>query len=386
MIDFDFIKDCCGCGACVDACPKRCINMVRSPYGYLVASVNKGECVSCNVCERVCPTMNTPRRVCNSHRVYSAFNRCAEIRDAGSSGSIFYLLATTIIRKGGVVYGAAFDNRLQLKHTKAESEEELWPLLKSKYIQSNTIGVFAQVKQDLNGGKTILFVGTPCQVSALYNYIPEKQKNNLYLVDFICHGVPAQELFDRSIANYERHHKCHINKFMFRVKGKRHSKYYQINYTDESGNKGQESGPYFDNPYYCSYSLYNCFRQSCYRCKHATVDRVSDITLADFWGINRLKPSVTDIEKGYSMLIMNSDKGETLFNSVKNNVIYEEFKLRDAIDNNYSYTNVTNDSWMSKAFRWAYSHLPYRVVERIFCSKYLSYSKRIIDKISKYIG
>lgn len=385
MIDFDFIRECCGCGVCVDACPKDCITLVRSPYGYLIPSVNKAECVDCNLCNKVCPTLNTPRRFYDSHRVFSAWNKNPKIRDAGSSGSIFYLLASHIISKGGVVFGAAFDDALQLRHMRADREEALWPLLKSKYIQSNTVGIFDRVKQDVVLGKTVLFVGTPCQTNALYNYIPEKYRINLYIIDFICHGVPSQELFNRSIKSYEKRNKCHVDKFTFRVKGRRHSKYYKIEYVDENGVRKEERGEYANYPYYCGYMLYHCFRQSCYRCKFVGVDRVSDLTMADFWGINKLNPSVKDVEKGYSMLIENSEKGRTLLDEIKDEIIYDKYDLKDAIENNLSYTKVTEDTLMSKAFRWSYRKIPYPVVEVLFFSKWLSYLIRGMRKVKGYL-
>ena len=384
MIDFDFIKDCCGCGVCVDACPKKCIEMVRSPYGYLIPSVNKEECINCNTCENVCPTIYTPRRIYDSHHVYSAFNKNSEIRKAGSSGSIFYPLATNIMNKDGVVFGAAFDDALQLLHTSAENEEELRPLLKSKYIQSNTVGVFSKVKQVLSEGRKVLFVGTPCQTSALCNYIPAKSKDSLNMIDFICHGVPSQELFNRAIQRYEQRNKCHVRKYTFRVKGERHSKYYQIEFTDQKGNQGIENGEYSSNPYYCGYHLYHCFRQSCYKCKHIGVNRVSDLTIADFWGINKLNPTIKDLREGYSMVITNSNKGESLLKEISDNIISEEYTLDDAIKNNYSYTKTIDTHLMGKAFRFSYRHLPYFLVEAFFLSRWLSYYKRGTNKINMF--
>ena len=385
MIDFDFIKECCGCGVCVDSCPKECIKMVRSPYGYLIPSVNMDECIKCNLCNKNCPTLNTPRKKIDNHQVYSAFNRKPEIREKGSSGSVFYLLAAEILDKNGIVYGAAFDEKLRLQHMKVETRQDLWPLLKSKYIQSNTVGVFRKIKKDLLNEKTVLFVGSPCQSSALYNFIPDKLKANLFIVDFICHGVPAQELFDRSITSYEKRKKCHVDKFMFRVKGKRHSRYYQIDYTDKNGNKCIERGDYSNYPYYSGYYLYHCFRQSCYRCKYVGMERVSDLTIADFWGITILNQSVRDEKKGYSMVIENSEKGKILFDTIKESLVWEQYSIEDAVRSNSCYTKSAKDTYMGKSFRWSYKHLPYSVVEKLFFSKWLSYLNRGVDKIKRFL-
>ena len=359
--------------------------MMRSPYGYLITSTNKADCVNCNLCNKVCPILNTSHRSYDGHQVFSAYNKNQRIREAGSSGSVFYLLASKIIGKGGIVYGAAFDDALQLRHVRTDKEEELSPLLKSKYIQSSTVGVFNEVKQDIVQGRTVLFVGTPCQTTALYNFIPNKYKANLYVIDFICHGVPSQELFDRSIKSYEKRNKCHVERFTFRIKGRRHSKYYKIEYVDENGVKKEEWGEYANYPYYCGYMLYHCFRQSCYRCKFVGVDRVSDLTLADFWGINKLNPSVKDVEKGYSMLIENSERGRALLDEIKDEVICDKYDLKDAIENNLSYTKVTEDTFMSKAFRWSYRNLPYSVVEVLFFSRWLSYLMRGMRKAKGYL-
>ena len=384
MIDFDFIKECCGCGACVDSCPRQCIELVCSPYGYMIPKVNTDDCINCNKCERVCPILHAVKKESRDHLVFSAYNKAPQWRNAGSSGSVFCLLATSIIEKGGCVYGAAFDDSLTLKHTKAENAEALIPLLKSKYIQSETVGIFNQVQQDLSSGRTVLFVGTPCQTNALYGFVPERLRPNLYLVDFVCHGVPGQELFNKSIASFEKRKKCHVNHFSFRVKGKRHSKYYTMDYTDRSGMTKNETGDYSRFPYYRAYMLYHCFRQSCYRCKFVGLDRVSDLTLADFWGINKLDPSVKDQEKGYSMLILNSEKGKKLFDSIKDSIVYEHYGIEDAINNNYSYTKVTKDTWLSKSFRWSYKNLPFSVVEKVFFSMWLSYYKRGMGKLHKW--
>lgn len=381
MIDFDFTKECCGCGACVDTCPKACIKLKCSPYGYKIPEVNTDVCIGCNRCDKVCPVLNTPRRTGYEHKVYSAYNKNPNLRDAGSSGSVFYLFATSIINKGGVVYGAAFDDHLQLRHTKAYDDESLKPLLKSKYIQSNTCGVYNNVKQDLIDGRSVLFVGTPCQTNALFNYIPSKYKGNLYIIDFICHGVPGQELFDKSIKYYEKRNKCHVENFTFRVKGKKHSKYYNIDYTCKDGHKEKETGKFSDNPYYRGYMLYHCFRQSCYRCKHLGTDRISDLTIADFWGITKVNPKVTDIEKGYSMVIANSDKGQYLLEQIKDNIYIDEYSINDAIINNSAYTKTTQDTIISRLFRFSFKYLPYNVTEKVFMSHLLSIGIRITRKV-----
>ena len=157
MINFDFDKDCCGCFACVDVCPKQCITQTKNRYGFLVPEIDKSVCIDCHLCEKICPVLNPEMNVYAERKVFSAYNINEAIRAAGSSGSVFYTLAEYIIKSGGIVYGAAFGDHFQLRHTSAETLEELKPLLKSKYLQSNTKGVYNSVKAQLKTGRQVLF-------------------------------------------------------------------------------------------------------------------------------------------------------------------------------------------------------------------------------------
>ena len=197
MINFDFDKECCGCSACADVCPMSCITYVKNKHGFLVPKVEQILCVNCGLCTKVCPVIKPQTNQLNDIKVYSAYNKSAEIRTEGSSGSLFYTLAEDTINSGGIVYGAAFVENMKLRHISAESLYELKPLMKSKYLQSDVTGVYKQVKYNLGLGRRVLFVGTPCQCNALYKSLGSRPHDNLLLVDFICHGVPSQDLFDK---------------------------------------------------------------------------------------------------------------------------------------------------------------------------------------------
>lgn len=187
----DLLNDCCGCGSCIDTCHRSAIVLEKSIYGYKIPKVDLSLCIDCGKCVSVCPVLNNKTSSYENRKVYSAHAKDEKQRNSGSSGSVFYSLGKEIIERGGVVYGAFFDEKLQLRHKGVADLSELVPLMKSKYIQSDTIGIFNEIKSYLNQNRPVLFVGTPCQCSALNNIV--KDKTNLFVVDFICHGVPSQD-------------------------------------------------------------------------------------------------------------------------------------------------------------------------------------------------
>lgn len=387
MIDYDFNHDCCGCSACIDACPKLCIKQTTNKYGFIVPEVDKSVCIDCHICENVCPVLNPEKLEYRDHRLFSAINKNEELRAAGSSGSIFYLLAEKTIAEEGIVFGAAFDENLQLRHSYAEKIEELRPLLKSKYLQSNTRGIYKQVKDLLKTGRKVLFVGTPCQCNALYKFLGNNKPENLLLVDFICHGVPSQELFNKSLAHWEKKHNCKIKQFEFRHKTPQsiHSFYLQAIKRDLESSNIEHYGKYNQFPFYYGFKRYLTLRESCYKCKFAVVDRVSDITMADFWGIESYDSSISHIEfnKGISMLIINSKKGLDTFFKVSENTIIKEFPNSVAKKANSAYTAPAKVGLNHKWFLWSYRHLPYNMVEFNFFTEYGF--NVLLSKILKHI-
>lgn len=380
MISYDFNKDCCGCAVCVDACPKKCIKLGVNPYGFVVPEVDASVCVDCHLCEMICPVLNPARVEYDKRQMFSAKNKDEQQRSAGSSGSIFYLLAKYIIDEGGIVYGAAFDEDFQLRHRPAENIQQIPPLLRSKYLQSNTEGIYSEIRKRLKDGRKVLFVGTPCQCNALYNFLGKKKPVNLSLVDFICHGVPSQRLFDDAKAYWERKNKSRITKFEFRHKRPDcvHSFYLEAIDMD-SGESYSKCEKYDKYPFYNGFKRYICFRESCYHCAFAVQERVADITLADFWNIESVDPNV-DIEefnKGYSMIVTNSERGKDIFNKLSCNAVVKEFNVELAVTHNSAYTHPVKDSMGSKTFRFLYKNTCYPVIELLFFTKFY----RCVNKI-----
>lgn len=255
------------------------------------------------------------------------------------------------------MFGAIFDSDLKVRHSKAESISEILPLTKSKYIQSDTRGIYNSVCEYLKQGRKVMFVGTPCQTVALKQLIPAKYDDNLLLVDFICHGVPGQELFDKCINLYEHKHNRKVTNFTFRHKTPERIHGYRLEYVNNlTGKKAVETGASDDFPFYYGYLRYNIFRDACYKCDYLGIERVSDITLGDFWFLDRIR-NIQDFNKGYSMLIINSDKGQEYFSRMANggDITSEEFPLSTAVKLNYAYTKPTPLSIVHRFFKHDYS-------------------------------
>ena len=195
MIHIEKKSDCCGCSACVQKCPKQCISLVEDSEGFLYPEVVAAECVGCGLCEKVCPWTNRPEKL-QPKEVLAVKNRNDEERMDSSSGGVFVALARETISRGGVVFGAVFDGKWEVRHACAETLEDVRPMMGSKYVQSRVGDSYRQVERYLKEGREVLFVGSPCQVAGLHAYL-RKDYPNLLSVDFLCHGVPSPGVWRR---------------------------------------------------------------------------------------------------------------------------------------------------------------------------------------------
>lgn len=325
-------NECCGCKACGDVCSKNAITFALDKEGFFYPSVND-DCIDCGLCAKVCPAMNTFDGCDASEQGFvGCLDKDKNRRDSGSSGGIFGLLASEVILEGYEVYGAAFDEKLQLKHCIATTNDEIERLKKSKYLQSDCNGIYRKIKQKVKDGHRLMFVGTPCQCAALKHYLGQLS-SNVVIVDFACHGVPSQDLFDRCIHYYEKKNNCKVIGYSFRHKFKDgSSRNYQLTYK-KNGRIMQEQKAYYKEPFYCGFQKYITLRPSCYHCKFARPERLSDITLADFWGIEQVTKN-WDRTDNPSLVILNSQKGRQLFEKIIPDIEYFETTQEKAIKNN----------------------------------------------------
>jgi len=357
--------------------------------------VDTDKCIDCHKCEHTCPSLplsaplspsipfsthlspsiplsthlspSIPSLPLSTHQCHAAYHQNPNIRHHGSSGSIFYALASTIIAKGGIVYGASLDDNLQLKHTRATDIEGVKAQMKSKYIQSDTSGVYRKVINDLKNDKEVLFVGTPCQCQALHNLTPTNLRTKLLLADFVCHGVPSQSLFNQSIKQYEKDNNCKVINFSFREKTDKDLRNIGIDYITKDGIHHHVLTNPDTFPYCYGFFYHYTQRNSCYSCKMRTVNRSSDLTLADFWGIDKIKTDISDFQKGYSMIVTNTQKGADALTELKDCNIQEiENGLDFCIKRNHAYTKADTKSLMRTLFFWSLRNFGYKFAQKHF--------------------
>lgn len=319
---------CCGCHACFNICPKNAISMQEDEKGFLYPVINEERCINCNMCQKVCPVLNKNEELENKIKVYACYNKNLNERLKSSSGGIFILLAKEIINKKGVVFGASFDENFEVKHTYVENEKELKQFMGSKYTQSKIGNIYEEVKTFLDNGRYVLFTGTPCQIEGLMAYL-RKDYEKLYTQDIICHGVAAPKVWRKYLEYQKNKNKEEIKDISFRNKDYGWVSYRMkilFNTKIYSKDLGQDA--------YMQAFLKNiCLRESCYNCSFKKKNRLSDITLADYWGINKVHPQMND-NKGISLVLVNSTKGIELFNNIKEKILYKETDLDQAIKYN----------------------------------------------------
>ena len=298
-------KECTGCSACAHACPKNCINMVPDNYGFLYPHINDEICVNCGICEKNCPVLNkTEQENPINTNCYATKTNDETIRKQSSSGGIFSVIAEKVLENNGIVYGAAFDESFVVKHREISSINDLDLLRRSKYVQSDLNNSFSAVKEHLDDGKTIFFTGTPCQIEGLLSCL-RKPYDNLITMDFVCHGVPAPNVWEYYKTYLQKQYKSHIKNINFRDKslGWKNS---SVRFEFENDNI--YCNTYGNDPYMKAFLANMVLRESCYTCKFKSTKHKSDITVADYWGIDKIKPEIDD-DKGLSLVLTNTDKG-----------------------------------------------------------------------------
>lgn len=316
VVLFQNEQDCCGCSACINICPKQAITMQPDALGFVYPQIDATKCIQCGLCQRVCAFKKDYDRTENLGEplAYAARHRDILELKRSQSGAMFIALSDYVFALGGSVYGAGYTEHFRVVHKRAITKEERDEFRGSKYVQSDLSNIFAQVKQDLQSGLTVLFTGTPCQVAGLRSFLQlaHADMEKLILVDMVCHGVPSPFYWRDYLAYLEARQGSKIVTVKFRDKAS-----FGWNTGTATYRYAQDSTVYtYGNSFYQEL----LFRHSCSACPFANTVRPGDITIGDFWGWEKAVPNFYPDNKGTSLVLVNTYKGKEIFAAIQDSI------------------------------------------------------------------
>ena len=330
---------CTGCGACSNICPAGCIEMKEEDGGFIYPVIDQTKCLDCNACSGVCPVNTAPS--VHAADFYLGWHKDPEILAASSSGGLFSAFADLILAKGGAVAGVDMDCRTgDLRHILVERPEDLYKLRKSKYYQSFTADIYKSVGKLLKEGRYVLFSGTACQCAALKNYLGKRSEDDhLLMIDVLCHGVTSKKIVRSYLNGRENHYRKKIVSYSFRVKGNeggwQNGGGTQVKLEFADGSSVIENR--FRDTFFVGFNHNLILRESCYRCRFTGTDRVSDITLADFWGITTEEAPEEQLQKGVSAFSVNTERGKAALAEAEDAVYYRQTDPEKVVSNNLAF-------------------------------------------------
>lgn len=347
MIDTIKKVKCTGCNACSNICPEQCISMVADKDGFWYPKVDYTACTKCGLCIKTCPALNGVKTSnIENPNLYAAWSNDKDIVRNSSSGGLFSELAKWVLAANGYVVGAAFTKDHLVAHYMIDNIKDIGILQQSKYLQSDIGDMYTKVKQKLNQGSRVLFCGTSCQVGGLLNFL-KKDYANLIAVDFICGGVNSPKAYLSYLDMLKEKYKSDITKISFRDKDIDWISFNsRVEFKDKQIYKDVYTSDIFMNGF-IKYKLFT--RPCCFECDYRTLPRVADITLGDFWGIDKVDAAFENKE-GTSLIMINSKKGRGLFDSIKENIFHKQCTIDDALPGNPCIFHPTERIGNSKKF------------------------------------
>ena len=349
---------CCGCGACVDICRSGAVRMAVDREGFRYPIIDEAKCVDCESCVQVCPMKTQGREKGLPPQYFGVQAKEEKVRYASSSGGMFPVLAEYIFRQQGVVYGAAYDRHMRVVHREILAMEEMDSIKRTKYVQSSLKGIYRKIETRLKNGQWVLFCGTPCQAEGLRLYLKQPYPK-LILADLICYGVPSPGIWGDYVKYLEKKHGGKMTDFSFRDKRKGdngHTRAYVVN--------GKEyAGSLYGDTYCRMYFSNNMLRPSCHQCRFCSVERNSDLTIGDFWGIEKVKPEMDD-GMGTSLVILHTDKGREIWEEIRDRLSWFECGEEDAVQPRL--TSPTDAAKSRGFFHAFYRLLPFPLFQALY--------------------
>lgn len=348
---------CCGCGACGDICPVGAIHMVPDAEGFRYPEVDGKKCIHCGRCEQVCPIKG--EKAGRGENLYFGVQAKDEaLRRASSSGGMFPVLAEYVFRRQGVVYGAAFNEDMDVVHKEAWNQEELEALKKTKYVQSNPAGVYRGIQEHLKEDRWVLFCGTPCQAHALRLFL-KRPYPKLIVADLVCYGAPSPGVWASYVRYLERKSGGKMTQFCFRDKRNKDNGHVCAYVADGREQVHSLYGDVYCRMYFSNYII----RPSCHVCRYCTVDRDSDFTIGDFWGLEKVRPDMED-GMGTSVVILHTKAAREIWEQVKEELNWFACKEEDVLQPRLK--SPTAAARGRKRFMSLYKILPFPVFRNIF--------------------
>lgn len=384
MIQVNRKEDCCGCTACANVCNHNAIRMQPDSLGFLYPAVDKSLCINCGLCDSVCAFQNGYDKSLNLNTpfVYAVRHKDIKEVETSRSGAMFIAISDEILNNGGVVYGAGYKDHFKVAHKRAKTVNERNEFKGSKYVQSDLGNVFCQIKEDLKNGLTVLFSGTPCQTAGLKEFIGKRQRPSLVLVDIVCHGVPSPYIW---------------RDYLFYIEKKYHENIVKVNFRDKSiGWTGHQESFVFESgkkilkkTYTDLFYKHIMLRPSCGTCKYTNTVRPSDITLADYWGWQKVDPNFNLDNKGCSLVFINTEKGQSIWNKINMNLNYLQTDLSKCMQPNLENPSVLSkhsDCFEKKFLEKDFEHAARRYGDIGWRYKLAQQKKRMKNTLKQIIG
>lgn len=363
--------ECTLCMACVNICPRDAIKTEIDDRGFEYLAIDNGLCIDCGACAFVCKKRDEITR--NAPVIsYAAQLRNKEHLRLSASGGVYQALARYILQKNGVCYGSygRFENgNFKVNHIRIQTEEELPKILNSKYVVSLIGKTYKEVKDDLINGRWVLFCGTPCQAQGLKSYLG-KEYDRLIIIDVICHGVTSTQLFNDYIDAIEILDKCTVISYIFRDKSICWGTNYRYQYINSKGRKIWRHCPREESSYMAHYLKGDLFRDNCYECTLSNIHRVSDITIGDFWGIEKTYPefakgkSKMSIRAGIGCAMANTIKGINILKELGDLLEEKEVDLENIVKNNGNLRSASHKNSGREVFWEIYKKRGYLTIEK----------------------